>query len=152
MNHTLYIMVGIPGSGKSTGARKLSDKTGSTIVCPDDIRAEKTGDASNQGDDDNVWKTAFGRLHGLLKNGDSVIFDATSVNVSSRKPLIKIGKKYKCDVVACVFPITLQTAIDRQDNRDRKVPTHVIEKFYNKFKMPSTSEGFDGIFRFSSQD
>lgn len=150
MSSTLYITVGIPGSGKSTGIVKLAEKTGAIIICPDDIRKVVSGNAADQTDNEKVWKIAFSRLHKSLEDGKSVIFDATSVYPKARKPLIKIGKKYDCEVVAYVFPVTLRTAIERQKNRDRKVPDEVIKSFYDRFKMPSTSEGFDGVFVYNN--
>lgn len=148
MSCSLYITVGIPGSGKSTGIKKLLETVDAEVICPDDIREEVSGNAADQSQNEKVWKIAFSRLHKALKGDKSVIFDATSVNPKARKPLVKIGKQYKCEIVACVFPVTLQVAIQRQANRDRKVPDSVIENFYNRFKMPSVSEGFDRIFVF----
>jgi predicted kinase len=150
MSCELYITVGIPGSGKSTGIKKITETTNATVICPDDIREEISGDASDQSQNERVWKIAYARLHKALESGKSVIFDATSVNPKSRKPLIKVGKQYDCEIVACVFPVTLRTAIQRQSLRNRKVPEDVIKRFYERFKMPSTDEGFDKIFVYNN--
>lgn len=148
MSCSLYITIGIPGSGKSTGIKKLLETVGAVVICPDDIREEVSVNASNPPDSSDVWKIAFSRLHKNLEDGQQVIFEDTSVNPKARKPLIKIGKKHNCEIVACVFPVTLQTAIKRQGERERKVPDHVIESFYNRFKIPVLSEGFDKILVF----
>ena len=142
--------MGIPGSGKSTGIRKVIEKTKAVVICPDDIREEVTGDAGDQSKNEKVWKIAYARLHKSLKQGKSVVFDATSVNPKSRAPLIKVGKQYDCEIVALVFPVTLRTAIERQSLRNRKVPSDIIKKFYDRFKMPFADEGFDKIFVYNS--
>ena len=77
-NKTIYVMVGISGSGKSTYIRKNFDP--SVVVCPDEIRREINGDVSSQKNGSLVWKTAKERLLAILEKGNVAILDATNVN------------------------------------------------------------------------
>jgi predicted kinase len=143
VTNTLHLMVGIPGSGKSTYIKsKLADKI---LICPDDIREELTGDASDQSQNALVWDTAYKRLHQALQNGKDVVFDATMVDKRSRKQPIKVARKYGVAVHAVAFPIDVSVAIDRQNKRDRKVSVDVIQRFADRFVLPSKSEGFETI-------
>lgn len=44
---TLYIMVGLPGSGKSTKAKEISKETGAIITSLDSMREEIAGSRKN---------------------------------------------------------------------------------------------------------
>ena len=53
---TLYVLIGVPASGKSTIAKKLSEKHNADIFSSDDIREEWFGDANKQFDERFVEK------------------------------------------------------------------------------------------------
>ena len=76
----LIVMCGAPGSGKSTVAEAVAEDFGFVIVCPDDIREELFGDASDQSQGWRVFQIAYERMRdGLLTDDVSgVIFDATN--------------------------------------------------------------------------
>lgn len=142
----LYITVGIPGSGKSTYTNKIISETDNVkVISPDEIRGELTGDVSDQSRNADVWGLAHKRLHESLSSDCNVIFDSTAVDKKSRKNLIKIGKKYDAEIIALAFPVTFETAVERQKGRDRQVPLDVIQRFSDKFTLPSKKEGFDDV-------
>ena len=70
----VHMLVGIQGSGKTTYSKILSKKEGIPIVSTDGIRDE---DPTLEGMD--VFTLAFDRVAGYLKEGKSVIYDATNV-------------------------------------------------------------------------
>ena len=49
------MLVGLPGSGKSTIARQLNDIYGTIIVSPDIIRKDLTGDMNDQSRNTEVF-------------------------------------------------------------------------------------------------
>ena len=53
---TAYVMVGAPGSGKSTYAAKLAKEHNAIIISGDDIRAELYGSADIQGNWGEIWE------------------------------------------------------------------------------------------------
>jgi len=139
----LFILVGIPGSGKSTRVKHILSKLSADVICPDDIRLEITGDASDQSKNSEVWDIAYQNLHASLTKGSNVIFDSTAVSKKARKRLLSIGKKYDCEIIAIVCNVSLKTAISRQSLRSRKVPNDIITRFHDRFETPTTAEGFD---------
>jgi predicted kinase len=142
----LYLTCGIPASGKSTWTSKFLQNNPNTIViCPDDIREELTGDASDQSKNKEVWELAYERLNTALCRKLDVLFDSTMVDEVSRKFPLEISKKYKAETIAVAFPVGLETALKRNAGRDRKVPEDVIRKFYERFVFPDESEGFDNV-------
>ena len=141
----LYICSGIPGSGKSTYIQGRFFCDDVDIISPDEIRGELTGDVSDQSRNDEVWGLAHKRLHSSLTDERCVVFDSVSADRRARKSLIKIGQKYDAEIISLVFPVTYETAVERQKGRTRQVPHDVIQKFSDKFTIPNKNEGFHGI-------
>ena len=142
----LILTSGIPAAGKSTWLKLLlEDNPEMELICPDDIREQLTGDAADQSKNAEVWQMAYELLHVAFMGEKDVVFDSTMVDKKSRKAPLKIAKKYGAEKIAIAFPVTLETALERNAGRDRKVPDFIIEKFFKRFTLPSKSEGFSQV-------
>ena len=149
MNNTLYITVGLPGSGKSTYVKNFIKDKDIEYLSSDSLRAIY----GKSEEDQTVTPLVFGhikrKVDELLKDGKNVLVDATSVNRKERSDYINTAKKYGAKVVAIVFKMDRQGLIDRNKKRGeqggRVVPDFVIDKMLNKFEEPSYSEGIDVI-------
>ena len=145
--NTLYITVGLPGSGKSTYAKNFIKDKEIEYLSSDSLRAVYGKDETDQ----SVTSIVFGhikrKVDEFLKDGKNVLVDATSVNRKERSDYIKTAKKYDAKVVAIVFKMDRQGLIDRNKKRGeqggRVVPDFVIDKMLNKFEEPSYDEGID---------
>ena len=147
MNNTLYIAVGLPGSGKSTYAKDFIKGKDIEYLSSDSLRA-----VYGKGEDDQtVTPIVFGhikrKVDEFLKDGKNVLVDATSVNRKERSDYINTAKKYGAKVVALVFKMDRQGLIDRNKKRGeqggRVVPDFVIDKMLAKYEEPSFAEGID---------
>ena len=149
MNNTLYIAVGLPGSGKSTYAKNFVNGKDIEYLSSDELRAVYGKDETDQ----SVTSIVFGhikrKVDEFLKDGKNVLVDATSVNRRERSDYINSAKKYSAKVVAIVFKMDRQGLIDRNKKRGeqggRVVPDFVIDKMLAKFEEPSYNEGIDVI-------
>ena len=149
MNNTLYIAVGLPGSGKSTYAKNFVKGKDIEYLSSDELRAVY----GKSEEDQTVTPLVFGhikrKVDEFLKDGKNVLVDATSVNRRERSDYINNAKKYGAKVVAIVFKMDRQGLIDRNKKRGeqggRVVPDFVIDKMLAKFEDPSYSEGIDEI-------
>ena len=147
MNNTLYITVGLPGSGKSTYAKEFIKGKEIEYLSSDSLRAVY----GKSEEDQTVTPLVFGhikrKVDEFLKDGKNVMVDATSVNRKERSDYISTAKKYGAKVVAIVFKMDRQGLIDRNKKRGeqggRVVPDWVIDKMLNKFEEPSYDEGID---------
>jgi predicted kinase len=147
MNNTLYITVGLPGSGKSTYAKEFIKGKEIEYLSSDSLRAVY----GKSEEDQTVTPLVFGhikrKVDEFLKDGKNVMVDATSVNRKERSDYINTAKKYGAKVVAIVFKMDRQGLIDRNKKRGeqggRVVPDWVIDKMLNKFEDPSYDEGID---------
>ena len=147
MNNTLYITVGLPGSGKSTYVKNFIKDKDIEYLSSDSLRAVY----GKSEEDQTVTPLVFGhikrKVDEFLKDGKNVLVDATSVNRKERSDYINTAKKYGAKVVAIVFKMDRQGLIDRNKKRGeqggRVVPDWVIDKMLNKFEEPSYDEGID---------
>jgi len=149
MNNTLYLTVGLPGSGKSTYAKKFIVEKDIQYLSSDELRAVYGKDETDQSVTSIVFDHIKRKVDEFLKDGKNVLVDATSVNRKERSDYINTAKKYGSKVVALVFKMDRQGLIDRNKKRGeqggREVPTFVIDKMLNKYEDPSHSEGIDTI-------
>lgn len=149
-NPTLYILIGVPGSGKSTYAEELFQKSerGIALVSSDQIRKSLYGNESCQDNPKKVFSIAHQAIKDMLASGRDVIFDATNIYAKDRMDLIrKVCFEVKKEIrfVAIYFDTPIETCIARQELRERKVPTKVIEKMNRQMEKPIFYEGFDII-------
>lgn len=137
----LIILVGIPGSGKTTWKNTFVSKFPEyKVICPDDIRKEMTGETSNMSKDGEVWKKAFFKLHSALGAKKDVIFDSTACSRRTRKSIEAIGSDYQAIIIYKLFDISVEEAKQRiksdiENGIDRShVPDHIVEKMHVGFE------------------
>ena len=87
---TVYIPVGISGSGKSRYYKKVLKTQDSKIkkICPDDIRKKFTGDCSDQSMNMDVWMEAYHELEDFVSKKQSVFFSSTNLSIKSITKII----------------------------------------------------------------
>ena len=149
MNNTIYIAVGLPGSGKSTYAKNFIKDKDIEYLSSDELRAKFGSGETDQTCTNQVFGHIKRKVDEFLKDGKNVLVDATSVNRRERADYINAAKKYGAKVVALVFKMDRDGLIARNQKRGeqggRVVPDWVIDKMLAKFEEPSTSEGIDEI-------
>jgi predicted kinase len=89
----LVLTIGLPGSGKSTFARRLAPQIDAIILESDALRRLLFGEPSYSATES---RRLFAALHAaareLLTSGRNVIIDATSVKESDRRPAYQISE------------------------------------------------------------
>jgi len=149
LNNTLYIVVGLPGSGKSTYATNFIKDKDIEYLSSDELRAKFGSGETDQTCTNQVFGHIKRKVDEFLKDGKNVLVDATNVNRKERSHYINTAKKYGTKVVAIVFKMDRQGLIDRNKKRGeqggRVVPTFVIDKMLAKYEEPSYSEGIDMV-------
>ena len=151
---TLYLMVGCPGSGKSTWIRNhLHTLNGYThVVSRDDIRFLLVSeDEPYFSKEKQVYKKFIEDIKFGLENADNVIADATHLNEGSRGKLLRHLKDSLKDVKVCaiVIKVPIETSIKQNELRAGSrsyVPEQTIRNMYASLTLPSFEEGFDTIY------
>lgn len=141
---TLYILIGLPGSGKSTWAEK-ERKNNQVIISSDTYRKLLFGDETDQTHNSEVFNKMRSDTYTYLKNGVDVIYDATNICIKDRRNIISAAKEVGSKVVGVLFITPIPACKERNKNRSRTVPEHVYDKMLRRFQMPLLGEGFDEI-------
>lgn len=141
---SLIVMVGLPGSGKSTAAIELADIGNAKIFSSDDYRDKLLGDENDQSNNQLVFDTLYkDMIDCILISGQNVIFDATNITIKDRKRCLDKLSKYAINKVAYFMDTPYEQCIENDKNRSRSVGIDVISKFIAKFQFPQKYEGFD---------
>ena len=138
----IVVLVGLPGSGKSTWARGQ----GYAVLSSDEIRAWLIDDPTNQ----NIHRRVFATLRYLLKHRLSLgrpytFIDSTNLTVRERRPYVKLGDLFDCDVEAVYFDTPVEVCLHRNAARGRVVPEAAIREMAARLRVPSIEEGFSRI-------
>ena len=158
----LNLLVGASGSGKSTYVKKLTEE-GFAHFSFDDIRVKLAleNGVVDKGDPVKLYGDAFGycdkhrsefghradvEFIKLLKDYRSVVVDNTNVSRKARTKFVVEAKKRGYSVVATVFPVSLDTLLDRMHSRvDKNVPDDVVKNQYFKVSLPWVGVEVDSL-------
>ena len=134
-----YMLVGLPGSGKSTYSKTIKD---AVIISSDALRKELYGSEEELG---NPFEEMIKRTIAALKNEKDVVFDATNLSTKKRRYIVERIKKYADYKKAIVIATPYTECLKRNAERERHVPEEVIKRMYMAFTMPCKQEGFDEV-------
>ena len=146
----LIVLVGITGAGKSTFADDYLSKNPDTVyLSSDKIRGIIGKDESDQTVTPQVFSIIKREVDKNLKDGKTVMVDATSLNPKERRDYLDAADKYGVDAIAYTFERSREQLIKNQEKRaasgGRRVPDFVIDKMLAKYVPPSIGEGFKQI-------
>lgn len=139
------MMVGIPASGKSTFAKKLiEDRDDIVYLSSDELRQELLGNINDQSKNSEIFVEMNKRTKEALKEGKHVIYDATNINRKRRRGLLQQLPK-NVEKTVYYMDIEYKDIVKQNQERERVVPQHIIDKMYKTLQIPIYSEGWDKI-------
>ena len=148
---TAYLMIGPPGSGKSSWiAKNVEDPYTTEVISPDHLAYDKDGNYI-QDNVSNAWFQSYQNFLSACEKGISVVvFDATLVRIEPRAALAAIAHFFGYEVVAVFMDTPLDVCLARNQARKSKepVPDQVIRRMHKNLVRPS-KEYFDELIRVS---
>ena len=153
MRH-IVLMRGAPGAGKSYFLR--TNGLEQYALCADEIRmlfqSPVLGTDGkyqiSQKNDKRVWKLLFDLLEERMARGEFTIVDATHAKTEAINQYKKLCQKYRyrCTVVDFT-DVPMDVALFQNDQRPehKRVPPHVIETQYERFKTNNSPGWVDVI-------
>lgn len=143
---TLNIMIGIPGSGKTSYAINKLLNNGVEYLSSDQIRIELYG-FEDQSHNDKVFDVMKERTLSALRDNKDVIYDATNLSKKYRREIINKAKEIgaKVDAYMCCVPINI--ILERNISRtERQLPWEKLIQMIQSIEPPMYYEGFENIY------
>jgi predicted kinase len=143
----LYVLTGLPGSGKTTYARR--ELAGAVRVSLDDLRLMMSGVAYDPRYEPLVAAAADALLEALLARAGTerfdVVFDATNVTREWRARAVAQARRHGVEPHSIYLAVPLAVASARNRARENIVPDEVMRRFCERLEPPSPDEGFATI-------
>jgi predicted kinase len=153
----VYVMIGLPYSGKSTWARQQASKWKEADVLSTDVYIESWAATSDQTYNDvfcNKIKKATkyfkedidDYVSGEYAPVEAIFIDQTNLSAAKRKSLVEKFSDSRFEKIAVVFNVSDETIKERRDQRIGKVISDdLIESMKARFEKPTFEEGWDAI-------
>lgn len=152
MKQKLTLLIGLPGTGKTTW-RKVVDPFG-TVLSSDDWmerRAREMGKTYTEAfplciNDANTWFAHV--LARAINQRDPIIIDRTNLTVKSRARIMDQFSN-KWEKTAIVFQpndwLEWQRKVDERAKLGKSIPADVLERMSDSYEKPTEAEGFSTI-------
>lgn len=137
----LAILVGLPGSGKTSFARARLARH--VHVSKDLLRATPRRDARQ-----------LELIREALTAGGSVVVDNINASAADRAPLIAAARELGAPVVGYVMETEVKECLRRNRAREGKARVPDVAIFVNRKRLqpPTLAEGFEAIYRVRAVD
>ena len=147
----LYVLVGVPGSGKSTWVKNQEWAKDCVYVSTDlhvEEEAVRVGKTYNEVFNDFMPEAVDMMCNEIIKArnmGLDIIWDQTSCTVKSRKKKFNMLPDYHA--IAVVFKTPEKAELDRRlaGRPGKNIPEYVMKSMISNWQEPSEEEGFKEI-------
>jgi predicted kinase len=152
----LIILIGLPGSGKTTLAHHLvAASPERQLISTDAIRAKLFGDEAVQGPWFLVWREVQQQMQQsvtYIAQGQiqDAIYDATNTARKQRRRVLTLARNTGFqEIIGLWLDLPLEVCLTRNQQRDRVVPEAVMLRMHRQLigAPPALAEGFTSLIR-----
>ena len=140
----LYIMIGIPSSGKSHVARKLKEEVGAKIYSSDQMRLLLNMNAADDNENIDLFEYMYECIRKELSNNQNIILDSTNTFRKYRMPFIQ-SLSDDVEVIGVIMMRKLENCLKSNARRKNRITDDVIIDQYENYDLPLKEEGFDSF-------
>lgn len=143
----LKMLIGLPGSGKSTFAAKIIETEPGWIHLSSDRIAHERFGVNEPIDHRTVFEELYQQTAASLTAGRDVIYDATNLASSRRKSLLNRLRKMEAETEAILFftPVEVLKQRNRMRHDREQVPEAILERYIRALQFPRKDEKLDKI-------
>lgn len=151
MKAKIFILIGVPMSGKSTWIKNNYPNT--KVISRDNIVLEVHGTndynkAFKEVNHKEVDKILNLRLLEASNSNSDVIIDMTNMTVKRRRSTLNYFTNFHKEAV--VFPVLSDDEYERRNNirtvtENKSISLSILKSMFDSYQEPSLEEGFDEI-------
>jgi predicted kinase len=153
----LIVLIGLPGSGKSTWIKNNIDSSYVVVSSDNYIERKASEEGTNySGAYDKHIRDASSHASSTfseaVKGRKNIVVDMTNMGVKRRRSwLSQVGGNYY--KIAVTFDVKMEVLYqrlkDRAEETGKHIPRHVIDDMLSRYESPTKEEGFDKIIQIS---
>jgi len=148
----LYVLVGVPGSGKSTWIGHQQFDWDNTVIVSTDNYVEQyarsVGKTYNEVFKDYM-PTAVKKMtqaaFDAFQNNKTVVWDQTSTSVKTRARKLRMAPAHYKKVAVVFGTPSAELHAKMLDRPGKNIPAEIVNDMINRFEYPTVDEGFDQI-------
>lgn len=138
----LFMMVGIPASGKSYVSEKIAKRENAIIYSSDIVRQKLSMDASSDLQNIRLFDIMYDMIRQELANGNNVVLDSTNTYRKYRKPFLQSLTK-DTEVTGVLLMRQIENCLKANSERINSIDESVIRMMYEEYDIPLYEDGYD---------
>jgi len=148
----LYVLVGVPGAGKTTWIGHQDFNWDNTELVSTDRFVEQYADVNKKTYNEvfeaympTAVKLMAAQVVAARAAGKDIVWDQTSTTVKSRMKKFNMLPEYEAIAVVFKTPELTELNIRLKSRPGKNIPSHVMVQMIRGFEVPTLSEGFSEI-------
>ena len=141
----LFVLMGYPGSGKSTFLKSIEMKRNDLILSSDDLREELFG-FRDQTHNKELFEELYNRAESHKDEGD-VYIDSTCLTKKDRMRVFnRLSKFFEPHLICILRPIDELVAVNEgRKDTSSYIPEEIFKTILGRFQLPTYEEGWKQI-------